>query len=228
MVPELGGDLPWLDMLSELHGLARTPLECRLETPDEEDEMASADGESDEELDADAIFRDACAAGDHEAVAALIGHGADVDGQEADSGASGLHLAAWRGHAVALSLVLEAHANIHVSDKRGLTPLHLAAQMGHMACVGQLIQRGASSGCLCALGMTPLQLAIENGMADAAHLMYDQLSAAKGKAVPSSVVPFKQALAVLDESVPVRELWAPNATHRGGQMTAVIRGRASI
>ena len=201
------------------------------ETPVEE--VASDDGESDEELDADAIFRDACAAGDHEAVAALIGHGANVDGQEADSGASGLHLAAWRGHAVALSQVLEARANIHVSDQRGLTPLHLAAQMGHVACVGQLIQRGANIGQLCALGMTPLQLAIENGMADAAQLMYDQLSGVGGRGVLPSVVPSTQALAVLDESVPVRasfghpnmdllhrgrmharELWAPNATHR--------------
>ena len=83
----------------------------------------------------------ACAWGNDEIVAALIGHGADVDRAEPD-GPTPLVWAALEGHAWTARVLLEAGADPNLEGD-GWLPLLVAARKGSLALVRDLLAHGA-------------------------------------------------------------------------------------
>ena len=60
-------------------------------------------------------------------------------------GATAMHLTASRGHASIVQALIEAGANVHVTDGEGATPLAVAAAAGHAGIVDMLTAAGAES-----------------------------------------------------------------------------------
>lgn len=70
---------------------------------------------------------------------------ADVHAQEADSGRTALHKAAFWGHIETVSYLLdECKLNPNTKDFSGDTALHDAARFGHRAVINKLVSAGAS------------------------------------------------------------------------------------
>mmetsp|Transcript_87022 Transcript_87022/g.244011 ORF Transcript_87022/g.244011 Transcript_87022/m.244011 type:complete len:1349 (-) Transcript_87022:56-4102(-) len=67
-----------------------------------------------------------------------------------------LHIAAERGHATILELLMKAKAIINVQSKDGWTPLHSAVFHGHVSCVDALLDNGAYVNMKEGYGCTPL------------------------------------------------------------------------
>lgn len=92
-----------------------------------------------------------------------IGAQANPDAQEAGSGRTSLHKAAYFGHvAVIRYLVIELGATVDLQDTDGDTALHEAARFGHVDCVTTLLAAGASRTIQNADGKTALDLAAAN------------------------------------------------------------------
>lgn len=98
--------------------------------------------------------------GDAATVRALLGDGADVAEARGD-GMTPLHLAAERGHAEVVRLLLDAGAPVHVGTRIGAyTPLHLAARRGSGDIVRALLDSGADARATTTSSrVTPLHLA---------------------------------------------------------------------
>ena len=69
---------------------------------------------------------DAVVEGDDEWLRRLVGPGVNVNWNEFNTGYSLLHMAAARGHAECVSVLLEAKAFHNLKDNKNNTPLHLA------------------------------------------------------------------------------------------------------
>ena len=86
----------------------------------------------------------ACNVGDCETIAYLVGKGADVHGQEHETKQTCLHMAAARGNAAAVQLLVQRlGANPLALDRNGCSPFHHAAiagdTPGHVAALQYLL-----------------------------------------------------------------------------------------
>ena len=87
------------------------------------------------------------------------------------SGRGALHLAARRGDADMVSLLLLARADTEAEDERGNTPLLLACTSGHLELAQMLLDRGADASAANAHGDTPLLAAVAAGDAQLARAL---------------------------------------------------------
>jgi ankyrin repeat protein len=132
-----------------------------------------------------ATLHEAAAAGDLGAVERALAAGAadDVNSRSPTDGHTPLHVAAWRGDADLLRLLLKSGAHVRARDKHGLMPLHVAAGSGKPSSVLILAQsRGSQKGSELMEagdkdGMTPLHHAAMNGFATVARLLAADLHA---------------------------------------------------
>ena len=111
----------------------------------------------------DATVADAARTGDAAAVRELLRKGADVNAAQGD-GMTALHIAAERGDADLVGILLTAGANARATTRLGAyTPLHLASLAGHAKVVAALIAAGAPADLPTSTGATPLLLAARSG-----------------------------------------------------------------
>ena len=78
----------------------------------------------------------------------------------------GTPLLAWaakKGRTDIVKLLIEAGANVNVTNKNGSTPLHIAADHGHTEIVKLLIEKEANVNMANKYGLTPLYFAAQNG-----------------------------------------------------------------
>lgn len=81
-------------------------------------------------------------------------------------GNSALHEAAHGGHAEVVSALLNAGANVHLTNHKGSTPLHFACFSEHAdseTIVRQLLTAGADANASDHTGMTPLLVCCSQG-----------------------------------------------------------------
>ena len=92
---------------------------------------------------AEATLVDAVKRGDHTAIQALLAQrGFDVNEAEPD-GTTALHWASHRGDAEAVSWLVQAGADVHVTNRYDIPPIWLAAEEGHGTIVEALLRAGA-------------------------------------------------------------------------------------
>jgi ankyrin repeat protein len=97
--------------------------------------------------------------GDVALAAALIAHGAAIDGTGA--GESPLHAAIAEGHAELAKLLIDKGANVNARNMSQLTPLHFVATYMHDRALAELlIRHGGDVSAKDRDGRTPLELAI--------------------------------------------------------------------
>ncbi|MFN0130415.1 MAG: ankyrin repeat domain-containing protein [Verrucomicrobiales bacterium] len=109
-------------------------------------------------LAASSPFHEATARGNVEVAALLRGHGADLDGRNAQT-ATPLHLAIDGGHRRMVEWLVEAGADLEQRDGGWMTPLHRAVHAGSPEIVRLLCQRGANPDARDFSSATPLQYA---------------------------------------------------------------------
>ena len=96
-------------------------------------------------------------------VAALLAHGAAVDGADGVSGATALHRAAAGGHAEVIAQLIAASADPLRTQAEGRHALHEAASSGHVGIVRTLVAVGGSATLADAHGISPLMAAAAAG-----------------------------------------------------------------
>jgi ankyrin repeat protein len=77
-----------------------------------------------------------------------------------------LHLAARKGSAKIISLLIEAKADVNQCDADGKTALHVAAKNGQLEAVRVLLKKGADVDAMTLKGITPLHYAAKHGHKD--------------------------------------------------------------
>ena len=82
-----------------------------------------------------------------------------------------LHAAAYKGHAAAVTLLLQHGARPNATTKKGDTPLRYAASKGHAAAATALLQAKADPSIANGKGDTPLASARCAGSADVVALL---------------------------------------------------------
>ena len=87
-------------------------------------------------------------------------------------GATPLWVAASKGHAAALAMLIRAGASPDRADVHGTSPLAAAAMHGHAACVQTLLRAGARVLCQ-ERTATPLHLAVSSGCLEAVTLLLE-------------------------------------------------------
>jgi hypothetical protein len=109
----------------------------------------------------------AAAAGDLQAMRALIQKGVDVNARD-QHGGTALHVAAGRGDQEATRLLLEAGADVNArrNSPNDYTPLHSAAYTGNGATTKMLLSAGAKVNDAAGGGWTPLMFAMLYGRRD--------------------------------------------------------------
>lgn len=137
----------------------------------------------DDDARALAVLLDAVDRCDSSAVVAALPAVRDVDAGEGGdagslhSGGTALHLAAARGHAQLVPLLVGAGADVDALDTRGTTPLYAAAARGDLAAVRALLDAGASAGgpadAWPFMGMRPLHEAASSGSAEVVRALLD-------------------------------------------------------
>jgi|GEM_PF-2481426 len=85
-----------------------------------------------------------------------------------------LQLAAARGQADRVDVLLDQGANVDEANKYGKTALMLAAEAGHSDTIAALLKRNAQANLQDIDGMTPLMFAAANGHADAIKVLLDK------------------------------------------------------
>lgn len=87
---------------------------------------------------------------------------------------SPLHAAAWAGDLERASGMLQVRpADVHLTDRAGVTLLHAAARSGNARLVRLLLDRGADLGAADGAGLTSLHYAAQFGHADAARTLLE-------------------------------------------------------
>ena len=102
----------------------------------------------------------AAKAGDTAALRALLDADASLVNARDGDASTPLHCAAWKGHAEAVTLLLDRGADIQAKNENGHwgdTPLHAAAHGNQRAVAEVLIERGADIHAKNAAGNTPLK-----------------------------------------------------------------------
>ncbi len=126
----------------------RTPLELAADQGDDGAWTARYLNGDDDAL-ALAVLLDAVDRGDASAVTAALPMVLDLDAGEGGDpgslhrGGTALHLAAARGHAALVPVLVDAGASVQAVDTRGTTPLYAAAARGDLATVRALLDAGA-------------------------------------------------------------------------------------
>ena len=90
------------------------------------------------------------------------------------SGSHVLHVAANRGDADMVSLLVRASAEVDVKDEDGNTPLVLACRAGHLEAAQMLLDKGADASAANEQGDTPLLLACTAGNLEFAQVLCDK------------------------------------------------------
>lgn len=116
---------------------------------------------------------DAARADDQNAVAALLGQGADVNAREED-GTTALAWAANHSNMAVAELLLKAGANTDLTNELGIGPLSLAITNGSVAMVKLLLSKGANSSIARENGETPLMTAARRGQVEIMQLLLDR------------------------------------------------------
>jgi ankyrin repeat protein len=81
-----------------------------------------------------------------------------------------LHIVSYWGDCEAISILLDAGADINAVGETGFTPLHCAAQMNKPDAIALLIKKGALS-IGDESGETPLDIAVSSGSIDVVNLI---------------------------------------------------------
>jgi hypothetical protein len=116
-------------------------------------------------------LHDAAKAGDVEAVRSWLAKVADKEAKDKD-GATPLHVAAMKGHASVVEMLVQAGADMDAREgAHGLTTLHIAASQGHASVVEVLIQAGANKEAKAMQGWTPLHVAAMKGRASVVEVL---------------------------------------------------------
>lgn len=102
----------------------------------------------------------AAAKGDHEKIAWLIKHGAQINALKHDQ-ESPLHEAVWEGQASSVEVLLKNGISVDQPNKFGLTALHISAWKGLDNISALLLQHKANPNALNQHGWTPLHYAIK-------------------------------------------------------------------
>jgi len=106
----------------------------------------------------DVVLRNAAAAGDTQAVLALLSHGADVNGKSPDNGGTALMLAAMGGKREMVEMLLSNGAEVNAISRDGNTALMFAALFGHGEVMQLLLEHGADTKVKNKLGGTALMI----------------------------------------------------------------------
>ena len=139
------------------------------------------------------------------------------------TGCTHLILAAHKGRADIVQLLLQAGAALEAADSRGRTALHVAAWAGHEPAVKVLCEHGANREARCAAGTTPHQLAHAMGnFAAAQRLSADSTDAALVAEDTLTGVSDKYVSQALAMEMPVRRLLAHNAPPSSVPAGAVV------
>ena len=139
------------------------------------------------------------------------------------TGCTHLILAAHKGRADIVQLLLQAGAALEAADSRGRTALHVAAWAGHEPAVKVLCEHGANREARCAAGTTPHQLAHAMGnFASAQRLSADSTDAALVAEDTLTGVSDKYVSQALAMEMPVRRLLAHNAPPSSVPAGAVV------
>src|SRR5580700_2509853 len=96
-----------------------------------------------------------------------------INARDSD-GSSPLHCAAWKGHADAVTLLLQRGADVADENQNGHwggTALHAAAHGNQKAVAEVLIQNGADVNKVCFKGTTPLQETVAHKATAVARLL---------------------------------------------------------
>ena len=113
--------------------------------------------------------------GPAEIVKHLLDKGADVEARVGSTHATPLHMAALRGRADVIALLLSrgCYVQPRAGDSLyGATPLYLAAQNGNLEAVRLLLEAGADVNCfLRRMNVTPLFIASERGHTEVVRLL---------------------------------------------------------
>ena len=89
----------------------------------------------------------------------LLERGAQVDASDTE-GRTALRAAAWAGHELVVTSLLNCGANVDGEDRQGRTPLIAAAYMGHADIVAALLDAGAVPNHVDCEGRTALSVAV--------------------------------------------------------------------
>ncbi|NWV59131.1 RAI14 protein, partial [Malurus elegans] len=109
--------------------------------------------------------------GDPEKVASLLGKkGASATKQDSE-GKTAFHLAATKGHAECLRIMVTHGADVTAQDGAGHSALHLAAKNSHSDCVKRLLQSKCPADCTDNSGKTALHYAAACGCLQAVQLL---------------------------------------------------------
>ena len=110
-----------------------------------------------------------------ETVKLLLAHGAEVDARVDSTLATALHMAALRGRAEVVALLLSRGCLLQPragESLHGATPLYLAAQTGDLETVRLLLEAGADANCvLRRMAVSPLFIASERGHTEVVRLL---------------------------------------------------------
>ena len=100
-----------------------------------------------------------------------------------DAGLSVLHVAAQKGYADVVRLLLDNQYDVTISDKAGNTPLHLAASCGWEEVVKILLSRKANAMAKCTFGSTPLHRSARGGYTNTTNLLLTSLQRNGGQSL---------------------------------------------
>ncbi|OXB66713.1 hypothetical protein ASZ78_013104 [Callipepla squamata] len=101
--------------------------------------------------------------GDPEKVASLLGKKGTSATKQDSEGKTAFHLAATKGHAECLRIMVTHGADVTAQDGAGHSALHLAVKNSHIDCIKRLLQDGN----------IPLLLAVQNGHTEVCKYLLD-------------------------------------------------------
>jgi ankyrin repeat protein len=132
-------------------------------------------------------FYEAAALGDVTRMWDLLKHYPELVTGYSHDGFTALHLAAFFGHADAVELLLERHADINAVAKNQTfapraTPLHSAVARGDARIAGLLLKAGADVNARALGGFTPLHSAAGAGNGELVHVLLERGANPKLKA----------------------------------------------